>query len=108
MKDVTAGTPSRTGDIGFSHIQVKLPPCAPNSNVGVIHRYPEPVKLRGDDELAAPRVSDIASASQASYFIKAAAAVVLRWPEAQTGYPKSSRISAASEAKVASFPDPPY
>jgi hypothetical protein len=83
MKDVAASTPSRTGDIGFSHVQVKLPPCAPNSNVGVIHRYPERVKLRGDYELAEPRVSDIASASQASYFIKAAAAVVLRWPEAQ-------------------------
>ena len=62
MKDVAASTPSRTGDIGFSHIQVKLPPCAPSSNVGVIHRYPERVKLRGDDELAEPRVADIASA----------------------------------------------
>jgi hypothetical protein len=43
MKNVAASTPSRTGDIGFSHIQVKLPPCAPSSNVGVIRRYPERV-----------------------------------------------------------------
>src|SRR5580704_10746897 len=63
MKDVAASTPSWTGDIGFSHIQVKLPPCAPSSNVGVIRRYPERVKLRGDNELAEPRVADIASAS---------------------------------------------
>ena len=87
---------------------MKLLPSAPSSNVGVIHRYPERVKLRGDDELAEPRVADIALASRASYFIKAATAAVLRWPDAQTGYPKSSRISTASEANVASFPDPPY
>jgi hypothetical protein len=61
MKDVAASTPSRTGDIGFSHIQVKLPPCPPSSNVGVLHRYPERVKLRGDDELAESRIADIAS-----------------------------------------------
>src|SRR5579859_1806441 len=107
MKDVAASTPSRTANTRLSHIQAKLPPGAPSSNVGMVHRYPDRIKLSGDDELGEPRVANISSASWTSHFIKCSRLSFFAGRKRSRVIPILSKFD-TSEAKVASFPDPLY